>query len=459
MEQELRSEMIDSRTAEKLIDLALSLGAESAEVYSCRSTETEIMVSNGQADIVTVRTDNGFAVRILKNQRISFGSSNQPDEKGAIELVAELAKRCSLHSPDENNVIPGLEHLPDSEVREPFDPTLTSRPLSEKIKMTLDIEKAALAYDNRVTGFMWLQYSDLVQETAIYNSNGVNCESTGSIATVFAYAVAGDNDTMQTGLNVESSGYFDRLSAKSIGETAARYAIRMLGASSHHTGDYRIVLPPETSSAFLRALSDMLSADRIQKGKSPFRDKLGKSVASELITVVDDGVLPGGLATSSCDAEGMPSETTTLIDKGELKGFLHDSYSAKKDGTHSTGNASRASYHAQPTIVPTNFYLKAGEQSRESILKSVSDGLYIVDLSGLHAAINPTTADYSVPGKAIVIKGGEMAYPVDNITLSGNLLNFFRNIDSIGDDLKWVASNGMIGAPTISIDKVKVTGA
>ncbi len=450
--------MFDSKFAEKLIDAALSLGAKGAEVYCCRSTETEIMVSNGQADIVTVKSDNGFAVRLVKNQRVAFGSSNQSNEKNAIELVAELAKRCALHSPDENNVIPKPARAPDSAIEEPFDPTLATRPLSAKIEMALDVEHAAIAYDRRITGFMWLQYGDSVQETAIYNSNGICCESTGSVATVFAYAIAEDGEAVQTGLNVESSGYFDRLSAKSIGETAAEYAIRMLGASSAETGEYRIVLPPETSSAFLRALSDMLSADRVQKGKSPFRDKLGELVASNLITVVDDGVFPGGLATSPHDSEGMPSQTTTLIDKGELKTFLYDSYCAKKGGTSSTGNASRASYHSQPVIAPTNFYLKPGEQTRESILKSVSNGLYITDLSGLHAAINPTTADFSVPAKAIVVKGGELSYPVDNITLSGNLLELFRNIDSIADDLVWVAANGMIGAPTISIDKVKVTG-
>jgi len=320
------------------------------------------------------------------------------------------------------------------------------------------VERAATAYDRRITGFMWLQYGDLVQETAIYNSNGINCESTGSIATIFAYAIAEDGKTAQTGLNVDSSGYFDKLSAKMIGETAAEYAIRMLGASSVETRDYRIVLPPETSSAFVRALSDMLSADRVQKGKSPFRDKLGESVASKLITVVDDGVFPDGLATSPYDSEGMPSQTTTLIDKGELKAFLYDSYCAKKSGTISSGNASRASYHTQPAIAPTNFYLTPGEQSSDSLLKSISNGLYITDVSGLHAAINPITADFSVPAKAIVINSGELSYPVDNITLSGNLLEFFRNIDSIADDMVWVAANGMIGAPTISIDNVKVTG-
>lgn len=451
--------MFDSKFAEKLIDAALSLGAEAAEVYCCRSTETEIMVTNGLADIVTVKSDNGFAVRLVKDQRVAFGSSNQSSEKHAIELVVELAKRCTLHSPDENNVIPKPGRTPDQSIEEPFDPTLATRPLASKIKLALDVERAALDYDKRITGFMWLQYGDMVQETAIYNSNGINCESTGSIATIFAYAIAEDGKAAQTGLNVDGSGYFDKLCARSIGETAAQYAIRMLGASSAETGDYRIVLPPETSSAFLRALSDMLSADSVQKGKSPFRDKLGKSVASNLITIIDDGIFPGGLATSPCDSEGMPSQTTTLIDKGELKAFLYDSYCAKKGGMASTGNASRASYHSQPAIAPTNFYMKPGEQTRASILETIPNGLYITDLSGLHAAINPTTADFSVPARAIVIKGGELSYPVDNITLSGNLLEFFRNIDSIADDLVWVAANGMIGAPTISIDNVKVTGA
>lgn len=450
--------MFDSKFAETLIDAALSFGAEDAEIYYCRQQGTEIMANNGKAEMINVKSDDGFGVRVLKDSKMAFASSNLTDRKAAIDLVRDVTLRSLLNSPDENNVIPGPVETDVSGAEELFDPDLESLPLATKIDKLLAIEAEAKTYDSRIQGFGWLQYGDSVQRYAVYNSRGVRAESKGTIAYAFAYAIASDGKSVQTGTYVDAAGYFDRLSEKKIGATVAKFAVRMLGASSVKTGEYLLVLSPETSSVFLEPLSGMLSADRVQKGKSPLHDRLGDKIASSNLTIIDDGLLPGGLATSPYDSEGMPSGTTTLIENGKLKLFLYDSYSARKGKTKSTGNASRSSYHAQPSITPTNFYLKQGEMTKEKLVGSVSNGLYITEVSGLHAAINPTSADFSVPAKAIMIRNGELAGAVDNITLSGNLLDFCRKVDKIANDLTWIPANGMIGAPTVSISSVKVTG-
>lgn len=450
--------MFDSKFAETLIDAALSYGMDAAEVYYCKTKSTEIMAGNGQAEKVTAKSDDGFAVRVLKDNRKAFVSSNSSDRKAAIDLVKEISRRCPLHSPDAYNVIPEPVLSKTSGIDEPFDKGLMEIPLSEKISKILEVEKAAKAYDPRVQGFGWLQYGDTLQDIAVFNSHGVKSESKGTIVYAYAYAIAGDSSSIQTGTHVDASGYFAKLSAERIGRTVAEFAVRMLGAEPIKTGEYKLLLPPETSSAFLGALSDMLSADQVQKGKSPFRDLLGQSVAAKKVTIVDDGLLPGGLATTLYDSEGMPAEETILIENGKLKTFLYDSYCAKKGGTKSTGNASRATYHSQPSISPSNFYLKPGSMKREALIKSVSDGLYITEVSGLHAAINPTSADFSVPAKALLVKNGEFAGAVDNITLSGNLLRFYDRIEGIADDLAWMPASGMIGSPTILVSNIKVTG-
>ncbi|MFH1891194.1 MAG: TldD/PmbA family protein [Candidatus Zixiibacteriota bacterium] len=450
--------MFDSEFAEMLIDAALSYGVDAAEVYYCKTKSTEIMAGNGQVEKVTAKSDDGFAARVLKDNRKAFASSNSTDRKAAIDLVKEIARRCPLHSPDVFNVIPEPVLSKATGVKEPFDQGLMEIPLAEKINKILEVEKAAKAYDSRVQGFGWLQYGDTLQDIAVYNSLGVKAASRGTVVYAYAYAIAGDDSSIQTGTYVDASGYFHKLSADHVGRTVAEYAVRMLGAESAKTGEYKLLLPPETSSAFLGALSDMLSADQVQKGKSPFRDLLGQSVAAANVTIIDDGLLPGGLATSLYDSEGMPTEETVLIQNGELKAFLYDSYCAKKGGTKSTGNASRGTYHSQPSISPTNFYLKPGSTKRESLIRSVSDGLYITEVSGLHAAVNPTSADFSAPAKALFVKNGEFAGAADNITLSGNLLKFFGSIEGMADDLAWMPSSGMIGSPTILVSDIKVTG-
>ncbi len=450
--------MFSTEFSETLIDAAISFGTEAAEIYCCRSRETTIMVNNGQAETVNVKSDDGFAVRVLTGTRMAFASSNFSDRKAAVDLVRETAKGVSLNSPDENNVFPEALKNPVSGVEETFDTDLVSLPLSAKIEKVMEIEKAAKAYDSRIRGFGWLQYGDSIQEYSICNSRGVKAESRGTVVYAYSFAIAADGDGVQTGTFVGSSGHFAKLSAEEIGTTVAKYAIRMLGASSVATGEYPLLLPPETSSAFLSALADMLSAEQVQKGKSPFRDRLGERVAASSVTLIDDGVLPGGLATCEYDSEGVPTATTTLIENGILKSFLYDSYSAKKGNTISTGNSSRSNYHSRPSIAPSNFFLRPGDVSRQELIRSVSNGLYITEVSGLHAGINPATADFSVPAKALRVEHGEFAGAVDNITISGNVLTLLRSIEDIAEDLTWIPEGGMIGAPTVLISDTKVTG-
>jgi len=450
--------MYDTKFAETLIDAALSYGVDAAEIYYCRTTSTEIMAGNGAAEKVTTKSDDGFAVRVLKDHRKAFASSNLSDTKAAIDLVRDLSRRCPLHSPDEFNVIPKPVIAAAGGVEEPFDSGLTEIPLADKIGKILEVESVAKAFDPRLQGFGWLQYGDISQDIAVYNSYGVKSESKGTLIYAYCYAIASDGSSIQTGTHVDASGYFATFDSAEIGRTAAEYAVRMLGAKPIKTGEYRLVLPPETATAFLNAMSEMLSADKVQKGKSPYCDLLGRTVASDIVTVIDDGRLEGGLATSRYDSEGVPTEETVLIENGKLKTFLYDAYCAKKGSTKSTGNSSRGSYHRQPAISPTNFYLKPGSTKRDEAIRSVDEGLYITEVSGLHAAVNPTSADFSVPAKALLIKNGEFAGAVDNITISGNLLKFFENIEMLADDLSWVPSTGMMGSPTIFVADTKVTG-
>lgn len=448
----------NSDFAESLIDAALSFGAGSAEVYFGKKTETEIIVSECRAETANVRVDSGFAIRAVRDGKMVFASSSHTDRKEAVDLVRDAVKRMDLHSPDDFNVIPDRLDVDVTGVDEPFDETIERLPLDRKIEKAIQIEKAAKAFDPRVVGFGWLQYGDSVQDYCVCNSNGIRAHSRGTLAYAFAYAIAAADGCVQTGTIEDAAGYFDKLDPDLLGQRVARFAVRMLGSGEIHTGEYSLVLPPETSSSFISALADMFSADRVQKGKSPLAGRMGDVIASEKVTIVDDGVLPGGLATSPYDAEGVPATRKVLVRGGVLHGLLYDSYTARKDHTKSTGNSSRANYHSQPAITPSNFFVEPGNMTPGKILDYVGDGLYITELSGLHAGINPTTADFSVPAKAIVISGGELAHPVANITISGNLLSFFGNVAAVANDLAWVPSLGMIGAPTICVADIKVTG-
>ncbi|NIP44427.1 MAG: TldD/PmbA family protein, partial [candidate division Zixibacteria bacterium] len=264
--------------------------------------------------------------------------------------------------------------------------------------------------------------------------------------------------SVQTGRFAKAYGRYGDFNAEEIGRTAAEYAVRMLGAREFKGRNMQAVFPPEAGIPIVHALFGMIEADSVQKGKSPFRGKIGKQVASDLLTIIDDGTLAGGLGTRPYDGEGIPTARTMVIENGLLKNYLYDSYTAKKGKTRSTGNAARGSYHSKPLIFPTNFFIKPTDTDANKMIAEIDDGILITELSGLHAGINHATADFSVPAKGIVIEHGEMAYPVDNIAISGNLFKFLNSISMVCNDLEWEPIDGMIGAPTFKVENLKIIG-
>jgi PmbA protein len=450
--------MINDQFAENLIETALDSGAECAEVYISEKRESEITVANKKPESVNIKSDRGYGIRVLVDSKIGFYSSNRIEKIKAIENIRNLVKATKLHTPDPFNVLPEKFEKQSKQVDEVFDPRIDKVPLSEKINAATDIEEAGMAYDPRMAGFVWVLYGDVCESYRVLNSSGIDIKSSGTICYGFAYCYANDEKTTQTGRFARAYSHYDKFRPQDIGRKAAEYAIRMLGSTEFKSGSMKAFFPPEAGIPLLFSLFGMIEADSVQKGKSPFRDKLGKKVGSEHVNIIDDGTLSGGLATRPYDSEGIASTCTTIIENGVLKNYLYDSYTARKGNTKSTGNASRSGYHSKPSIHPTNFYMAPGKSDPNSILQSIDSGIMITELSGLHAGINFATADFSVPAKGIIIKNGELGAPVDNISISGNLFDLLQNISETGNDLKWEPVSGMIGAPSFVIEDLKVIG-
>ncbi len=185
-------------------------------------------------------------------------------------------------------------------------------------------------------------------------------------------------------------------------------------------------------------MAQALTAEAVQKGRSLFADKLDKEVASKEVNIIDDGSLEAGLATAPFDGEGVPSKATDLIKEGLLTNYLYDIYTASKDGVESTGNASRGSYRGIPSVSPSNFYLAPGDKDPKDIIKGVENGFYLHKVSGLvTGGANPISGDFSVGATGQWIEGGEIKGAVNEVTIAGNLIDFLKNIEEIGNDLKF----------------------
>jgi PmbA protein len=241
-------------------------------------------------------------------------------------------------------------------------------------------------------------------------------------------------------------------SPESVGIEAARRTLRRLDGRRVKTQQAPLVFAPEIARSLIGAIFDAASGDSIYRGSSFFTGKLGEQVAAESITVIDDGTKVGGFGTSPFDGEGLPSRRTVIVERGVLSNYLLNTYTGRKLGMKSTGNASRG-LAGNPGTGAGNVYLAAGELTPEEILRSVPAGLYVTELIG--QGVNMVTGDYSRGASGLWIENGELTFPVQEITIAGNLKEIFRNITAIGNDLEF---RGSVASPTLRVDGMTIAG-
>jgi PmbA protein len=246
-------------------------------------------------------------------------------------------------------------------------------------------------------------------------------------------------------------------SPEEIGREAARRTLARLGARQAKTQKAPVVFSPEIARSIVGNIFEAANGDSIYRNASFFCDQLGKQVAGENITVVDDGTLMldgiGGFGTSPFDGEGLATRRTVLVEKGVLKNYALNTYTARKLGMKSTGNASRG-LAGNPGIGAGNFYLEPGTLTPAELIGEVKNGLYVTETMGF--GVNLVTGDYSQGASGMWIENGELAYPVEEITIAGNLKDMYKNIVAIGNDLVF---RGASAAPTIRVEGMTIAGA
>ncbi len=449
--------MNDMEFARTVVDLATQARADVAEVAISKASEVRIEVKDGAPETVTSFQDSGFGVRVLVDGKMGFAASNRFDTSDAKRVVGDLVGMTKLHTADEFNSIPtpGAQSSSDG-VDEVFDEVVLSTPLDRKVRRAVDIDIALRAAEERIRGAAIHVYGDEAQEMVLVNSLGVEGLSRTTYSYAFVWAIAQDGDATETGSHVEVSRTYDGLDTESVARTAAEHALRMLGAGTGHSAELPMIVPPEVGSELLAYLAQMLSADAVQKGKSLFAGRENTKVAADSVSIVDDGRLTGGLATSAVDGEGVPTQRTPLITNGVLRGLLHDSYTAKRGDTRSTGNAGRGGYRSKPSISTTNLLLEPSSSTVESLTQGMDEGFYITETQALHAAINPASGQFSIPCKGLMIRGGDLCEPVTNLAISGNLFDLLKDVDMVADDLTWTVTGGFIAAPTFRVGQVKI---
>ena len=438
----------------EILAMAKAQGASQGDVVMVESDSFFVTVRLGEVEKISQAQEKRLGLRLFFGSSSASASTSDISKKSIARLVEDTTRMARATAQDPHSGLPAAEDLAH-EIYELdlLDAGARSISVEEKIQMATETEKSALELDSRITNSEGAEFSNSFGRVIYASSHGFSGEYHGSTFGHSVAPVAKADGSMQRDYWYSSNRKFACLeSPKNVGERAAQRALRRLGARKVKTCEVPIVFDPEISASLLRNLSSAISGYSLYKGASFLAGKLGAQIASELVSVVDDGTIPGALGSRPFDGEGLPTRNKTIIEKGRLQSYLLDTYSGRKLGMRSTGNASR-SVGEPPGVAPLNFYLAPGMYSPEEIIGSVKQGFYVTELIGF--GVNMVTGDYSRGAAGLWIEDGELSYPVEEVTIAGNLKDMFQNIEMVGADLEM---RGRIAAPTLRISQMTVAG-
>ncbi len=440
--------------AADLLARAKQCGATEADVVVADGETFSVQVRMGSVDRLTKAREKRLGLRVFVGKHSASSSTSDFSNDSLDRFVSETCTLAKAVVEDPVSGLPNPDQLatdqPDLDL---YDPTRLETEF--QIEQARRAEAAAFATDSRITNSEGADFDSSAGRVVLGNSHGFIGEYRSSSFSVSVSPVATEPETgaMQRDAWYGVQRKFSRLeSPESIGEEAARRTVRRLGARKVSTKRVPVVFDQETAGSLLANLCSAASGYSLYKRASFLVGQLGVKLAPDFVTVYDDGRMVGGLGSRPFDGEGVPTRKTAVLERGVLESYLLDTYSGKKLGLASTGNASR-SVGESPSVGPTNFYLVPGTQSREQIVASVKDGLYVTELIGF--GINMVTGDYSRGAAGFWIENGELAYPVEEITIAGNLKTMFASIETVGSDLIF---RGRIASPTLKIAEMMVAG-
>ena len=479
---------MDKEKLVEILKIALSRGGDYADIYIENRFSNEVGCEDNKIEKIVSGQDMGAGIRLISRESSIYASTNKVTEVGLKELAKEIAsnfpeskktrKKKPFFSSNRNpqassesrtDVIHGIEKLP-SEV-----------PIEEKIRLVLLGNQIAREVDRDKIKQVSINYSDATMDITIANlspsskygiltSNRV--KEKRIYTTYLVNVVAQQGEIIQTGYEplggVVGFELFDKYDIKKIAREAAERAVKMLFAKRAPTGEMAVVLTSAAGGTMIHeAIGHSLEADSVQKKVSPaYAGMLGKRVTSELVTVVDDPTIPNQRGSFHFDDEGTPAQKTILVERGILRNYLYDRFTAQKDGTKSTGNGRRESYHHQPIPRMSNTYIVPGEHEPEEIIRSVKKGLLVKKMGG--GQVNTANGDFVFEVKeGYEITNGKTGEILRGATLIGNGPEVLNSIVMVGSDLGFnigtCGKDGQLvpvtdGQPTIRIKKLTIGG-
>ncbi len=439
------------------VDRAMSAGATDAEAIVYEGDEFEALVRMGEVERLKESGSRAIGLRVFCGARTASTSSSDLSDEGVGRLVAGAIDLARVTSEDPFAGLPetgAFGQIANAGSLMLYNEDVYRLPAAERIEYARRAEAASLAADPRIGNSRGGSFDAGSGHKILVNSRGFTGEYRRSLCSISASPIAqGADGQMQRDYWYSSArSVRDLESPESIGAEAARRTLRRLGARSVPTQQVPIVLSAEVARSIVGHIFEAANGSAIYHQSSFFTGKLGEQVADSSVTVIDDGTLVGGFGTSPFDGEGLPTGRTVIVERGILRNYLLNTYTARKLSMASTGNAARGLAGA-PGIGAGNLFLEAGADAPESLIADIPAGFYVTELIG--QGVNMVTGDYSRGASGLWIENGALTYPVEGVTIAGNLKEMLRGIRAIGNDLVF---RGPVASPTLRIDGMTIAG-
>lgn len=396
---------------------------------------------------------------MIADGRVGFAFTTDLSDTGLAQVLDDARTNARYTSPDDAvGLAPKWSEAPE-EMQGLVDPAHHEKTADDKVDFALALEAATRRADRRVRTVEDAVYSDASSQVAIATSTGISGRYDVTEAWCYSVAIAEEGEDTEVGFDFGLARSLAGLDPNEIGASSARRATSVLGAKKIPSARMPIVFDPYTAGQFIGVIAGVLTGEAVQKGRSLFAGRLGREVASGVITLWDDGRVEGAPGSSPWDAEGVVTGRTEVIKDGVLSSFLYDMTSARRDGRTSTGNASRAGFRSLPSAAPSNLAFETTGDSRDEVLARAGRALLVQDLHGVHSGANPISGDFSVGVTGLLIEDGAPTRPVKEVTIAAPMLDILKSITAVADDRRWLPFGGSLGGATTLVEEMTVAGS
>lgn len=441
----------------RLFEKAKAAGIEEFELYYTEGDSFDVDVLEGAIHEYSVSSSMGACFRGLYAGHMGYASTEVMDEDAIDLLIEGVKNNATLLEKDTNETIfEGSASYPEVKL---YNEAIDAISSAQKISSAKEMEVVTKAQDKRVMRVDGCGFTTGSSCTRILNSKGLDISKKSNLIGAFVAPIVQEDGKVNYGVGMKFSRDPKDIDIKELAEKGVTKAVAGLGAQSVPSGSYNIVFRNDMAITLLSTFAGVFSGESARKGMSLLRGREGEKIAADCVTLTDDPLMEGGLASTPFDCEGVACFTKDIIKDGVLQTLLHNRMTAAAMGKTTTGNAAKAGYAGSVVVAPTNFFVKPSDKSFDTMLSEVGDGILITYLMGMHSGANAISGDFSLGAKGFMIEGGKITRPVEQITVAGNFFEVLKNIVSVADDLDF-GHPGMscIGSPAIFAGKMSVAG-